>query len=139
MFIVLKSFASNTISATKGKIIKIKDKSIISSLVEAGYIAPYSEKEISNKEAKEEINRLTSQLADKDNEIQSLKDRIIELEEKINTESDKVTDDITDKEKELENKDNLDDNEDLTPNKEKKENGEESNEDNLDDKKSSKK
>ena len=120
MFIVLKSFASNTISATKGKVIKIKDKFIISSLVEAGYIAPYSEKEISNKEAKEEINKLTSQLADKDNEIQSLKDRIIELEQKLNTESDEDIDDTTDEVKKLENKDNLDNNEDLTPNEDEK-------------------
>lgn len=136
MYLVLKGFANNTISASKGKTIEIKDKKLASSLLEAGYITTYSEKEISNKEAKETISKLQSQLAEKDVEIQSLKDKITELEAELNNVSDEVTDD-----KEKEKNSNLDENKDLTPNEDEKENGEESKTDdeNMDDKKSSKK
>lgn len=138
MYLVLKGFANNTISAVKGKVIKLDDKKLISSLLEAGYIAPYSEKEISNKEAKETIAKLQSQLAEKDVEIQSLKDRIAELE------AEKETSDDVDKTTELDenNEDSdLDKNDDSKPNEDVENNGEEStpNDEKTDDKKSSKK
>lgn len=137
MYLVLKGFANNTISAVKGKVVKIDDKKLASSLLDAGYIAPYSEKEMSNKEAKETIAKLQSELVEKDNEIQSLKDRITELETELNS-SEEPTDEPNENNKE---NSNLDENNDLTPNEDVENNGEEStpNEDIVDDKKSSKK
>ena len=133
MYLVLKGFANNTISASKGKTIEIKDKKLASSLLEAGYIATYSEKEISNKEAKETITKLQSQLVEKDVEIQSLKDKITELEAELNNASDEVTDDNETDDKEKEKDSNLDEDD--------KEKGEEltTDDENTDDKKSSKK
>ena len=55
MFTVLKGFTSETVSASKGKVIEIKDKSVADALLKAGVIAPYSKKEMSNKEKDTEI------------------------------------------------------------------------------------
>ena len=133
MYLVLKGFANNTISAVKGKTVKIEDKKLASALLDAGFIAPYSEKEISNKEAKETITKLQSQLVEKDVEIQSLKDKITELEAELNNASDEVTDDNETADKEKEKDSNLDEDD--------KEKGEEltTDDENTDDKKSSKK
>lgn len=99
MYLVNKGFANSQISASKGKVIDIKDKSLATALESAGFVTPYSEKAMSNKEMEKTIKDLTKQLNDKDSEIQTLSDRIAELEElKLNSEEN--TDD--------ENKDNLD-------------------------------
>lgn len=111
MYLVNKGFANSQISASKGKVIDIKDKSLATALESAGFVTPYSEKAMSNKEMEKTIKDLTKQLNDKDSEIQTLSNRIAELEEELNLKSEENTDD--------ENKDNLD-------------SGEESSEDNKD-------
>ncbi len=81
MFTVLKGFTSETVSASKGKVIEIKDKSVADALLKAGVIAPYSKKEMSNKEKDTEIQNLKDQLSEKDTEIQTLNDIISEMEQ----------------------------------------------------------
>ena len=49
MFTVLKSF-SGKVSGSKGHVIELKDKAIISDLLKAGYIEEYSEKNRSQAE-----------------------------------------------------------------------------------------
>lgn len=83
MYLVNKGFANSKISASKGKVIDIKDKSLATALENAGFITFYSEKAMSNKEMEKTINDLTKQLNDKDSEIQTLSDRIVELEEEL--------------------------------------------------------
>lgn len=83
MYLVNKGFANSKISASKGKVIDIKDKSLAIALENAGFITFYSEKAMSNKEMEKTINDLTKQLNDKDSEIQTLSDRIVELEEEL--------------------------------------------------------
>jgi len=83
MYLVNKAFANNKISASKGKVIDIKDKSLASALIEAGYISNYSEKEMSNKEMETKLKEQEKQLADKDLEIQTLNEKIEELEQEI--------------------------------------------------------
>jgi TolA-binding protein len=97
MYLVNKGFANSKISASKGKVIDIKDKSLATALEKAGFITFYSEKAMSNKEMEKTINDLTKQLNDKDSEIQTLSDRIVELEEELKL-----------KENADEDKDNLD-------------------------------
>lgn len=100
MYLVNKAFANNKISASKGKVIDIKDKSLASALESAGFISPYSEKAMTNKEMEKTIKDLTKQLNDKDSEIQTLSDRIAELEKELKLKSEENIDD--------ENKGNLD-------------------------------
>ena len=50
MYLVNKGFANSQISASKGKVIDIKDKSLATALESAGFVTPYSEKAMSNKE-----------------------------------------------------------------------------------------
>lgn len=114
MFLVEKGFANNEISASKGKVIEIKDKSLASALLEAGYISPYSEKEISNKEAKETIKKLEKELASKDSEIATLNDMISELEEKLNAKDGEESTENVDEPPTENTDDNLDDNEPST-------------------------
>ena len=83
MYLVNKAFANSQISASKGKVIDIKDKSLATALESAGFVTPYSEKAMSNKEMEKTIKDLTKQLNDKDSEIQTLSDRIAELEEEL--------------------------------------------------------
>lgn len=97
MYLVNKGFANSKISTSKGKVIDIKDKSLATALENAGFITFYSEKAMSNKEMEKTINDLTKQLNDKDSEIQTLSDRIVELEEELKL-----------KENADEDKDNLD-------------------------------
>lgn len=106
MYLVNKAFANNKISASKGKVIDIKDKSLATALESAGFISPYSEKAMTNKELEKTIKDLTKQLSDKDSEIQNLNNRIVELEEELKLKAEIPTED--------ENKDNLDNGE--TPN-----------------------
>jgi len=138
MYLVLKGFANNEISAVKGKVIKNIDKKLASALIEAGYITPYSKQDMSNKEKDDELKNLNSQLVEKDAEIQTLKDKVEELEKTIEElTAPSVNDDNADNEED--NGDNLDNNTDSKP-IEDGENGEESknNPDEKDDDKSSK-
>ncbi len=100
MYLVNKAFANNKISASKGKVIDIKDKSLASALESAGFISPYSEKAMTNKEMEKTIKDLTKQLNDKDSEIQTLKDKIADLEKELELKEKLTAED--------ENKDNLD-------------------------------
>lgn len=45
MYLVNKGFANSQISASKGKVIDIKDKSLATALESAGFVTPYSEKQ----------------------------------------------------------------------------------------------
>lgn len=92
MYLVNKGFANSQISASKGKVIDIKDKSLATALESAGFVTPYSEKAMSNKEMEKTIKDLTKQLNDKDSEIQTLSNRIAELEEELNLKSEENTD-----------------------------------------------
>lgn len=62
MYLVNKGFANSQISASKGKVIDIKDKSLATALESAGFVTPYSEKAMSNKEMEKTIKDLTKQL-----------------------------------------------------------------------------
>ena len=53
MFTVLKSF-SGKVSGSKGHVIELKDKAIITDLLKAGYIEEYSEKNKNQAELKKE-------------------------------------------------------------------------------------
>lgn len=53
MFKALKSF-SGIITMNKGQVKEIKDKNIIKSLLEAGYIEPVEEKKTTKKKKEEE-------------------------------------------------------------------------------------
>lgn len=75
MYIVLKGFASEKISASKGKVIKIEDKKIVASLLKAGLIAPYVNKNKSDEEKDFEIQKLKEQLVMKDDEIKTLNEQ----------------------------------------------------------------
>lgn len=92
MFLVEKGFANRNISASKGKVIDIKDKKLASSLLEAGFISNYSEKDIPNNEMKKKIKELEKEISSKNNEIQSLNDRIAQLEEELNSKSNDSSD-----------------------------------------------
>lgn len=91
MYKVLKSFSGELISATKGKTISIKDKKLANSLLKAGFITEYSEKELKS----EEIVNLNKSLCKENEELKEenskLKETIKELEEKI-TEFEKASD-----------------------------------------------
>lgn len=104
MFTVLKGFTSETVSASKGKVIEIKDKSVADALLKAGVIAPYSKKEMSNKEKDTEIQNLKDQLSEKDTEIQTLNDIISEMEQN------KVVPSENPDDTQLKNNENLDNN-----------------------------
>lgn len=110
MYLVNKAFANNKISASKGKVIDIKDKSLATALESAGFISPYSEKAMTNKELEKTIKDLTKQLNDKYSEIQNLNSRIAELEEELKLKAELPAED--------ENKDNLDNGEEPKDEKE---------------------
>lgn len=99
MYLVNKGFANNEISASKGKVIDVRNKSLASALEKAGFITPYSEKEMSNKEMEKTIKDLTNKLNEKDSEIQNLLDRISELEEIQNNLTNEEKEDNLDNEK----------------------------------------
>ena len=127
MFTVLKGFTSETVSASKGKVIEIKDKSVADALLKAGVIAPYSKKEMSNKEKDTEIQNLNNQLSEKDTEIQNLKDQLSEKDTEIQTLNDIISEMEQNKVVPSENPDDtqLNDNENLdnnssTPNEDEK-------------------
>ena len=101
MYLVNKGFANSYITASKGKVIDIKDKSLAKALESAGFISTYSEKVMSNKEMEKTIKDLTKQLDDKDSEIQTLKDKVTELEEELKVKAEENSDE--EKENNLDN------------------------------------
>ena len=58
MYKVIKGFTSEKISASKGKVIDIKDKKLVNNLIDAGVIEPFSNKELSSVEKDNEITFL---------------------------------------------------------------------------------
>ena len=77
MFTVLKSF-SGKVSGSKGHVIELKDKAIISDLLKAGYIEEYSEKNRSQAELKKENESLKKELEKLQTEIEELKTQLAE-------------------------------------------------------------
>ena len=69
MFTVLKSF-SGKVSGSKGHVIELKDKAIISDLLKAGYIEEYSEKNRSQAELKKENESLKKEMEKLQTEIE---------------------------------------------------------------------
>ena len=70
MFTVIKSF-SGIVSGSKGHVIELKDKAIITDLLKAGYIEEYSEKNKNQAELKKENESLKK-------EIEELKNKLAE-------------------------------------------------------------
>ena len=77
MFTVLKSF-SGKVSGSKGHVIELKDKAIISDLLKAGYIEEYSEKNRSQAELKKENESLKKEMEKLQTEIEELKNQLAE-------------------------------------------------------------
>ena len=78
MFTVLKSF-SGKVSGSKGHVIELKDKAIISDLLKAGYIEEYSEKNRSQAELKKENESLKKEMEKLQAEIEELKTQLAEV------------------------------------------------------------
>lgn len=76
MFLVKQSFALGEISATKGKVINLKDKKLIEKLKSANLITDFSEKELSSKELQKRVDEL-------EKENTELKGKIEKLEEAL--------------------------------------------------------
>ena len=77
MFTVIKSF-SGKVSGSKGHVIEIKDKAIISDLLKAGYIEEYTEKNKNQAELKKENESLKKVLEKLQTEIEELKIQLAE-------------------------------------------------------------
>ena len=77
MFTVLKSF-SGKVSGSKGHVIELKDKAIISDLLKAGYIEEYTEKNKNQAELKKENESLKKELEKLQTEIEELKTKLAE-------------------------------------------------------------
>ena len=77
MFTVLKSF-SGKVSGSKGHVIELKDKAIISDLLKAGYIEEYSEKNKSQAQLKKENESLKKEMEKLQAEIEELKTQLAE-------------------------------------------------------------
>lgn len=130
MFIVLKSFTNGTITASKNKVIEIKDKKVSDTLLKAGVIAPYSKKEQTNAEKDKEIVNLNKTIADMQIIIDTLTAEKAELEAKLeektsdlastSSENDgaDANNDADDSAKSTENNDNLDNKDGDTSSKE---------------------
>lgn len=110
MYKVIKGFTSEKISASKGKVIDIKDKKLVNNLIDAGVIEPFSNKELSSVEKDNEITFLKSEVTRLEQEKNVLIQEKEKLQEALNEQLENTT------EKEKENDDNLE-NEDLESNK----------------------
>ena len=91
MFIVLKSF-SGKISGSKGHIIEIKDKAIITDLLKAGYIEEYTEKNKSQAELKKENESLKKEMEKLQAEIEELKTQLAEATKEPESDPETPTD-----------------------------------------------
>lgn len=85
MYRVVKGFTSQNISASKGKIIDIKDKKIINNLLDAGVIEPFSNKEVSAAEKDKEITFLKGEVSRLEQEKSALIVEKENLQAQINT------------------------------------------------------
>ena len=129
MFIVLKSFTNGTITASKNKVIEIKDKKVSENLLKAGVIAPYSKKEQTNAEKDKEIVNLNKTIADMQTIIDTLTAEKAELEAKLEEKTSDLastssendgddTDNADNSSNQTENNDNLDNKDGDKPSKE---------------------
>lgn len=109
MYKVLKGFTSEKVSASKGKIIDIKDKKVVNNLIDAGVIEPFSNKEMSSAEKDKEITFLKTEITRLESECSIL----IEENEKLQAAIKETLENTS--EKEQENEDNLE-NKNLEPN-----------------------
>lgn len=105
MFLVLKSFTNGVLTASKGKVIEIKDKKVSDNLLKAGVVASYSKKEMTNAEKDKEIVNLNKIISDMQVIIDDLKAK---LEEQTSDFASNLS----------ENNDNLDNNDGETPSQE---------------------
>jgi|GEM_PF-6221337 len=78
-YVVLKSFAGKDFTGVKGKIIEIKDKKIIASLIAEGYIEKFDVSKSSNKELEKEIAKQNKAISDLELENELLKQENEEL------------------------------------------------------------
>ena len=91
MFTVLKSF-SGKVSGSKGHVIELKDKAIISDLLKAGYIEEYSEKNRSQAELKKENESLKKEMEKLQTEIEELKTQLAEATKETEKDPEAPTD-----------------------------------------------
>ena len=91
MFTVLKSF-SGKVSGSKGHVIELKDKAIISDLLKAGYIEEYSEKNKNQAELKKENESLKKELEKLQTEIEELKTQLAEATKEPESDPETPTD-----------------------------------------------
>lgn len=114
MFIVLKSFTNGTITASRNKVIEIKDKKISDTLLRAGVIAPYSKKEQTSAEKDKEIVNLNKTIVDMQIIIDTLTAEKEELEAKLEEKNSNLV--LTSSENDGDNVDGADDNTKSTEN-----------------------
>ena len=91
MFTVLKSF-SGKVSGSKGHVIELKDKAIISDLLKAGYIEEYSEKNRIQAELKKENESLKKEMEKLQTEIEELKTQLAEATKEPESDPETPTD-----------------------------------------------
>lgn len=123
MYKVIKGFTSEKISASKGKIIDIKDKKLVNNLLDAGIIEPISNKEISSAEKDKEISFLKSEVTRLEQENSVLITEKEELQATLNELLENTPEKEQESEENLENKD-LEPNNNDSNNEDEKPNGE---------------
>lgn len=123
MYKVIKGFTSERISASKGKIIDIKDKKLVNNLLDAGVIEPISNKEISSAEKDKEISFLKSEVTRLEQENSVLITEKEELQASLNELLENTPEKEQESEEDLENKD-LEPNNNGSNNEDEKPNGE---------------
>ena len=118
MYKVIKGFTSEKVSASKGKIIDIKDKKIANNLINAGVIESFSGKELSSLEKDKEIEFLKSEVVRLEEENSSLKNEKEQLESTLN--------ELFENSQKDESDDNLENNigQDISSNEDEQKNGE---------------
>ena len=91
MFTVIKSF-SGVVSGSKGHVIELKDKAIISDLLKAGYIEEYSEKNKNQAELKKENESLKKEIEKLQAEIEELNNQLAEATKEPESDPETPTD-----------------------------------------------
>lgn len=112
MFLVLKSFTNGVLTASKGKVIEIKDKKVSDILLKAGVVASYSKKEMTNAEKDKEIVNLNKTISDMQVIIDALTEENNDLKAKLEEQTSDFASNLS------ENNDNLDNNDGETPSQE---------------------
>lgn len=123
MYKVLKGFTSENISASKNKVIEITDKSLANSLIDAGLIEPFSNKEMSSAEKDKEISMLKAEVKKLEDEKTILITEKEELQATINEMLENSSEITEETENNLDNED-LDNNKDNSDSEDKKVDGE---------------